>query len=183
MEEPVLEGSGGEDLRAELERRSLLDQQARQAVDGWSDDPRTEQWARVAAVDADNTAWLKEVVERRGWPRQSEVGERAATAAWLFAQHADDQPELQRLFLRHLGDAVRNGEAAPDLLAYLVDRVRVNDGRQQLYGTQFIDDGSGLRPQPIEDLDQLAARRAAVGLESFEEYEATMHQIWNGSTG
>lgn len=60
-----------------------LDQAARQQVEGHSDDPRTAQWAAVAEVDHNNTAWLAGTVERGGWPRSSEVGADAATATWL----------------------------------------------------------------------------------------------------
>jgi hypothetical protein len=76
--------------------------------------------------------------------------------------------------------AVDVGEASPRFFGYLEDRIRVNSGQPQLYGTQFIDhnDGNGLQPRPIEDRDGLAARRAAVRMEPFEEYEATMHEIW-----
>jgi hypothetical protein len=165
-------------LRAELERRSARDQEARRAVEGWSDDPRTELWKLVSEVDADNTAWLVAIVTQHGWPGLSEVGEEAAVAAWLLAQHADGEPESQRFFHRSMGEAVDAGEASPRLFGYLEDRVRINSGRPQLYGTQFVDHGNGLEPQPIHDRDCLAARRAAAGMEPFEEYEATMHRIW-----
>lgn len=166
------------ELRAELERRSARDQEARHAVEGWSADPRIELWNAIGEVDADNTRWLVDLVNIHGWPRQSEVGEEAATGAWLLAQHADMCPDEQRLFHRLMGTAVAAGEASPRLFGYLEDRVRVNSGRLQLYGTQFVDHGNGLEPQPIEEREGLAARRAAVGMEPFEEYEATMHQIW-----
>lgn len=68
--------------------------------------------------------------------------------------------------------------ASPRLFGYLEDRVRVNSGRPQLYGTQFLEDASGMRPRPIESPNRLAERRADVGMDPFEEYEATMHQIW-----
>lgn len=167
-----------DELRAELEQRSARDQEARHAVEGWSDDPRTELWNAVNEVDADNTRWLVDLVSERGWPRQSKVGEEAATGAWLLAQHADRRPDDQRLFHQLMAAAVDAGEASPRLFGYLEDRVRVNSGRPQLYGTQFVDHGKGLQPQPIEDPEGLEARRAAVGMEPFEEYEATMHQIW-----
>ncbi|QNE18218.1 hypothetical protein F1D05_10315 [Kribbella qitaiheensis] len=147
-------------------------------MDGWSDDPRTELWKAISEVDADNTGWLVDVVTERGWPKLSEVGEEAATAAWLLAQHADMQPDNQRFFHQLMEQAVDAGEASPRFFAYLEDRVRVNSNRPQLFGTQFVDHGNGLAPRPIEDLDGLAVRRAAVGMEPFEEYEATMHEIW-----
>jgi hypothetical protein len=167
------------ELRAELERRAALDQEARSAVDGWSDEPRTELWDVVNDVDADNTRWLVDVVTEHGWPRMSEVGKDAAVNAWLLAQHADYQPEHQRLFHQLMAAAVETGEAEPRLFAYLEDRVRINSGnRLQLYGTQFIDRGNGLEVQPIEDRQGLAARRAAMGMEPFEENEARMRAIW-----
>lgn len=118
----------GENLQIELLRRMDLDQAARQQVDGYSDDPRTAQWAAVAEVDHNNTAWLAGIVARGGWPRSSEIGEDAATAAWVLAQHADDSPDVQLTFHRHMTAAVASGEADPKLLAYLEDRVRINAG-------------------------------------------------------
>jgi hypothetical protein len=165
-------------LRAEIGRRVARDQEARAAVEGWSAEPRTEEWDVVHKVDADNTRWLLEVVTEQGWPRQSEIGEEAATGAWLLAQHADEHPESQLLFHRLMKAAMEAGEAAPRYFAYLADRIRVNDDRAQLYGTQFIDRGEGLEVQPIEDPDALAGRRAAMGMEPFEENEARMHAMW-----
>lgn len=169
------------ELQAELLRRMALDQAARVLVQGHSDDPRATEWAAVAEADRDNTAWLADVVARSGWPRLSEVGEEAATAAWVLAQHADDAPELQLGFYELMTAAVASGEAASRLLAYLEDRIRVNADRPQLYGTQFVSTEDGmLRPRPIQDPDSLEQRRAAVGLEPFAEYEATMRANWSG---
>ncbi|MFB6722886.1 DUF6624 domain-containing protein [Kribbella sp. NPDC056345] len=166
------------ELQAELERRAALDQEARSAVDGWSEDPRTELWDVVNKVDADNTRWLLKFVTEHGWPRMSDVGEEAATNTWLLAQHADSRPEDQLLFHRLMAAAVEAGEAPPRLFAYLEDRVRTNAGQPQLYGTQFIDRGEGLEVQPIEDPEGLAARRLAMGMEPFEENEARLRAIW-----
>ncbi|MBO3752978.1 hypothetical protein J5X84_43615 [Streptosporangiaceae bacterium NEAU-GS5] len=66
-----------DELRDELLRRKAVDQEMRRSD---SPDP---------AVDEDNTRWLEAVVEERGWPLVSQVGEEAAFAAWLLAQHAD----------------------------------------------------------------------------------------------
>jgi hypothetical protein len=117
-------------------------------VAGWSDDPRIALREVAAKVDADNTGWLVEVVTAQGWPQFSVVGEEAATDARLLAQHADMQPEQQRLFHELMAAAVEDGEAEAKYFAYLEDRVRVNSGRPQLYGTQFVDHGQGLEPQP-----------------------------------
>jgi hypothetical protein len=103
-----------EQLAAELLTRMDRDQQVR------TEPPDIPAWL---AVDADNTAWLEAVVDRQGWPLRSKVGEQAATAAWLLAQHADARPDFQRRCLQLLTDAVDQGEADPAHLAYLTDRV------------------------------------------------------------
>jgi hypothetical protein len=134
-------------------------------------DDVAEEWRRV---DEDNALWLTDVVARCGWPGRSAVGEDGAQAAWLLAQHADRRPDLRRAFLDALRMAVDDGEAPAAHLAYLEDRVRVNAGQPQMYGTQFEGVGEGFGPAPIEEPDGLDERRAAVGLEPFAEYEAHM---------
>jgi hypothetical protein len=108
-----------------------------------------------------------ELVARRGWPGRSSVGEDGAHAAWLLAQHADRRPELQQVFLEAMRGAVKMGEASPADLAYLEDRVRINAGRPQLYGTQFVGIGEEFGPAPIEEPHGLDQRRASVRLQPF----------------
>ena len=122
----------------------------------------------------DNTRWLGELLTRRGWPGRTLVGEDGAQAAWLLAPRADQDLILQRAFLEALRGAAAEGEASPAHLAYLEDRVRVHDGRPQLYGTQSTATGGKLGPYPIEDPQRLDQRRAQAGLEPFAAYEARM---------
>ena len=165
-----------EELRAELLARREEDQRIRTA--GKPGDRLTpaqlNEWHRI---DEGNTLWLNDLVDRLGWPSISLVGEDGAQAAWLFAQHASQHPDLQRKFLGLLRDAVAAGEAPPRHLAYLEDRVRVHEGLPQLYGTQFTQVVLEYRwdPFPIEDPEHVDERRAAVGLSPLAEYAATMN--------
>jgi hypothetical protein len=128
------------------------------------------EWNRV---DVANTDRLRAIVERYGWPGRSLVGEECAQHSWLLAQHADRQLEFQRHALALLGDAVDRGEATRRQLAYLTDRVCMNEGKEQIYGTQIAGVRNGrVVPWPIENPDGLDARRAAVGLEPFSVYAA-----------
>ena len=165
-------------LRRELLARRAEDQRVRQLASP----PKEQRLARlpgeVAAqwqrVDQENTRWLGELVAARGWPGRTLVGKKGAHAAWLLAQHADHDPDLQRAFLEALRGAVAQGEASPADLAYLEDRVRVHAGQPQLYGTQFTVTGGEFAPFPIEDPQRLDQRRAAAGLEPFAAYQALM---------
>ena len=87
---------------------------------------------------------------------------------WLIAQHADTQLDVQRLAVSLLREAQRAGDAAARDQAFLEDRLAVNEGRHQVYGTQIADvmDGEPVL-WPCIDLDRLDERRAAVGIESF----------------
>ncbi len=89
------------ELRAELLRRSGLDQAAR----------RTTDWDAIRAVDAENLPWLKHVIAEAGWPGKSIAGEDGASAAWLLVLHADQDPVFQRQCLDLLTEAADRDEA------------------------------------------------------------------------
>lgn len=119
-------------------------------------------------VDVANTDRLRAIVAQFGWPGRTVVGEQGAEHAWLSAQHADHQLDSQRLFLQELEKAVAAGDAPQRHAAYLTDRVAMNEGRPQIYGTQIgdVEDGEGI-PWPIRDPERLDERRASIGLEPF----------------
>jgi hypothetical protein len=164
-----------EELRAELLARREEDQRIRKAVAQPGKTLTPEQHAEWDRIDESNTMWLNDLVDARGWPGKSLVGDDGANAAWLFAQHADRQPGLQRKFLELLRRAVAAGEASATDLAYMEDRVRVAEGRPQLYGTQFTSIVVRWGPFPIEDEEHVDERRASVGLGSLADYAADLN--------
>ena len=161
------------DLAAELHRRAEEDQAVRRLA------AETHDGREMRRIDAANTAWLQQVIAEHGWPGVTLVGEQGADEAWLLAQHADLDPAFQRQALELLKAAAAEGDALPCHLAYLTDRVLVAAGEPQIYGTQYTHepDGSNLRPQPVADPDRLDERRAAMGLETAEEYDRRMRGL------
>ncbi|MFE5670708.1 DUF6624 domain-containing protein [Agromyces sp. NPDC056523] len=128
--------------------------------------------------DAARTARLREIMDAHGWPTQSAVGEEAATAAWAIAQHSDLEPEFQQRALELLELAVAEGEGSPGDLAYLTDRVAVNTGQPQTYGTQIGCGPDGPAPStPIADESTIDERRAEAGLPPLAEYYAELEEI------
>jgi hypothetical protein len=120
---------------------------------------------KMRAVHERNAMCLSAILDEHGWPRRSSIGTEAAEAAWLILQHAIGNPPLQRRGLELLRDAAEAGEASMLHVAMLEDRIRSYEGRGQLYGTQFDWDESGvLSPLPIEDEDNVDARRRRLGL-------------------
>ncbi|WP_242895221.1 DUF6624 domain-containing protein [Actinomadura litoris] len=158
-----------DDVAAELVRRRDLDQQARRNAPAGRWTQRERDHAR--GVDAANTRWLAALVAEHGWPRTDQVGEAAAHAAWLIAQHADAAPAQQQRFLTLMRQATADGQARPADLAYLEDRCRRNSERPQLYGTQVtITDDGEVVPAPLEEPQTVDDRRAAVGLPRLADY-------------
>jgi hypothetical protein len=164
-------------LREELLRRVKEDQDARSRV--IKAGPADAQAARtMAEVDRKNTARLKEIVNKHGWPGKSLVGEDGAHAAWLLVQHADKDHDFQKRCLTLLEKAVKRGEAAAADHAYLSDRVLVAENKKQLYGTQFRTVDGKMEPYPIADEKGLERRRKEAGLSSMAEYRKMLEQVY-----
>ncbi|PZT68732.1 hypothetical protein DN402_13570 [Streptomyces sp. SW4] len=156
-------------LAAELVDMAAADH--RLAAGANSDDPAEQlAWRRLTARHGDR---LREIMDEYGWPTAELVGEEAARAAWLVAQHADRQLDVQRRALQLMQQAVSAGSAGPRELAFLRDRTLVNEGRKQVYGTQIagVKDGAPV-PWPCEEPERLDELRAEVGIEPFDEYVA-----------
>jgi hypothetical protein len=157
-------------LRAELLERAGRDQAARESLPPGHG---MREWAEtVEPVDRANTARLREIVGEHGWPGHQLVGEEAAHAAWLLAQHAP--PDFQEQCLPLLEDAVARGDASPRDLAYLRDRVLLHRGEPQLYGTQYIERDGVLTLWTVQDPGGLDGRRAALGLEPEAQNRARL---------
>ncbi|WP_344633109.1 DUF6624 domain-containing protein [Streptomyces glaucosporus] len=127
-------------------------------------------WRRLTAEHGDR---LAEIMDEYGWPSAAAVGEEAATAAWLVAQHADRDLGVQRRALALMAEAVERGEDSAYRLAFLRDRVLVNEGRPQICGTQIagVRDGAPV-PWPCADPGRMDERRAEAGIEPFARYTA-----------
>lgn len=153
-------------LQRELQQRREKDQLARQALIA-SPQSKTA-LNRALRTDAENTAYMRALIAKCGWPKQSVVGEAAAMAAWLLTQHADMDPQFQVLAAQQMKYAAIAKEASALHFALLVDRNRLLTNQPQVYGMQF---HSGtdkvIHFHDIIAPSQLDARRAEVGLIPF----------------
>jgi hypothetical protein len=152
-----LEATRVEAIQRELARRGEADQRVRTGEDV---DPN-----EMLVVDRDNTARLRTLVLEVGWIAPDRFGETTAREAWLIVQHSGDLP-LMLAALEGL-DRERQGSS----YALLFDRIQTTLGRPQRFGSQLTAGPDGqLALSPIEDPDNVDARRAAVGLEPLSAY-------------
>ncbi|MGV9269206.1 DUF6624 domain-containing protein [Kitasatospora sp. NPDC003701] len=161
--------TAGRALTAELLGMMAEDQAATRLANS-ADLAEQAAWRRLTARHGDR---LGAIMAEHGWPAEPLVGAEAARAAWLIAQHADRQLDVQRRAVELMAAAVADGAASARDLAFLADRLAVNEGREQRYGTQIgaVADGRPV-PWPCEEPERLDERRAAVGIEPFDAYTA-----------
>lgn len=125
---------------------------------------------RMREVHERNAARLRALIESHGWPTRTLVGDDGAEAAWLILQHAIGNPSLQRRGLALMCEAASREEIPRAQVAMLEDRIRVNEGKGQRYGTQFDWDRDGrMSPLPIDDASNIDLRRSEVGLPPLAE--------------
>ncbi len=159
-------------LRLELLDMKVSDQYVREQASIQNSNGRLskELAAMWDSTDKANTIRIKEIIDQHGWPGFSQVGEDAASAAWVLVQHADKDRNFQKQALRLLEGAVSKNDADPKHLAYLTDRVRVAEKLPQVYGTQIDWSLGYAKPYPIEDSVNVDKRRIEVGLDSLSLY-------------
>lgn len=142
-------------LREDLIRRGVL-------YDGYH--PEME------FIHAQNATRLKEILSEHGWPIPALVGDDGAEAAWLVVQHAIGDPPFQRQCLRLLQNAADCGGVPLWQAAMLEDRIRMFEGKPQMYGTQLETNSDGMvRPYQLQDPEAVEERRKRVGLEPLSK--------------
>ena len=121
---------------------------------------------RMEAIHLKNSARLRELIDRHGWPGEEIAGKDGAEAAWLIAQHAIGEPEFQRRALQWMRDSAAQGCIPAWHAAYLEDRIAMCEGRPQRFGTQWLDDprDGRIRPWKLADIEHVDELRAGVGL-------------------
>jgi hypothetical protein len=126
--------------------------------------------AQMAEVHQRHGRRLGEIIAQHGWPDEKLVGADGAEAAWLILQHDIGNPKLQRSTLMLLQDAAARGLIPARHAAMLTDRIRVLEGRPQVYGMQFDwDENNEMSPCPIENPDEVDELRKSVGLMPLAE--------------
>lgn len=129
-------------------------------------------------IDRKNTERMKEIIAEIGWPTRTKVGEIGMKNAWLLVQHADHDLEFQKQCLE-LMQSENPNEVGKKNLAYLIDRVRLHEGRPQLYGSQFTGEKGKFIPRPIEDEERVDERRKEMGMDTLAEGIAEMNEKYD----
>jgi hypothetical protein len=115
---------------------------------------------------------LKEVFDKYGFVGYDLAGEKGSSNFWLMVQHSDHNPDFQNEVLRKMKIEVDKGNADSKIYGLLVDRVKINTGQAQVYGTQVDYKMNPCRafPKNLADSANVNKRREEIGLQPLEEY-------------
>ncbi len=173
-----------EDARIALE--SIYDTDA-QLVGASMKDRGHDMGVDVELVDERHARLLSRIIEIHGWPTRDRFGLKGVQGAYIAVQHADHDPEFQSWCLGLIQTHVRQGKLPGAFLALMTDRVCLERGDQQLYGTQMTiatrDDGSAVAIPliPIHEEETLDDRRAELGLPPHSVFTRVLEQRYHES--
>lgn len=113
---------------------------------------------------------MENLIKKYGWPTYSSVGELAADAPLLIINH-HEKDEIRIKYLEKIKQACFNKEGSCMEYAKIQDRILVNQGKEQIYGMQFMyDKNRKLIPFPIQNPEYVDERRLKIGLEPIKKY-------------
>jgi len=132
-----------------------------------------EEWAAFKdSVFVNNCTRLEALFKQYGFIGQDIAGHEGSSNFWTMVQHCDHNPEFQEEVLSKMKVEVEANNANRADYAMLVDRVRVNSGRSQVYGTQvsYNLEIAQAYAENLEDPGGVNARRLALRMQALEVY-------------
>jgi hypothetical protein len=117
-----------------------------------------------------NREYLKALIQELGWIDLRRFGHEGSGNAIILAQHSGELPLIMAILPFVERDYKGTGEDSV-MYAILYDRLQLNLGRKQRYGTQVKADSEG-HPMvlPLEDASKVEQFRKEIGLPPLAEY-------------
>ncbi|ELS55781.1 DUF6624 domain-containing protein [Streptomyces viridochromogenes] len=155
-----------EPLRPDIAREliTLAEQSAERRAQRVRNQLDAVQLGRGRHADHANAKVLRRILSDHDWPGRPLVGPDGAQAAWIIALHSDDEPDFQRAAAVLLRRAVQATDAPIQHWAHLHDRALINNGHDQVFGTQYLLGANGIELCALREPSTLDQRRAGVGL-------------------
>lgn len=129
----------------------------------------------MALTDSLNQATVFGILDKEGWPAR--LSDKANQAIWLVIDHSD--LATRRKYLDLVKAKAEEGVLDKSDYATLNDRVLMEEGKPQIYGTQIKITGTIIFGEeqtlpmylwPVEDPAALDSLRSSIGLPPIEEY-------------
>jgi hypothetical protein len=167
-----------EELRREIVRMVTEDQAVRVGVGEGGKMPAEAEVRAMLGRDKANSKRMLRILKEHGFPSVRMVGKDATRSFVTMLLHSHSL-ELQKKALPHVERAARRGEIPMDDYAMLVDDKLGNEGKPQLYGTNFTLVNGKLALSKTQDPARLDARRRRLGLAPVAVYAKRLAEGYN----
>ena len=166
------------DLRNELLQMLERDQSARVKCANGTADDQIKCLTKIAEdIDVPNTRRMNEILVSPGFPTTSMVGRDGVGAFVTMLQHVRDIETRKKSELG-MTRAYKEKEILPNQYAGFVDRLLIDQGKSQRYGSNFQMQGGKMVMTPVEDPKNLEKRRKKLGLPPMSEYMKMMKEMY-----
>jgi hypothetical protein len=134
----------------------------------------SQYWKLQNYADSTNVVFIEAVFKKYGYPGKSLVGEPTNEAAWYIIQHSRKIGQYMPI----MKTAAEKHELPFHLYAMMLDRELMNEGKEQIYGSQgtsmALKNGKNIAWYiwPIKDVAHVNERRKAAGFEQSVEQNA-----------
>lgn len=118
---------------------------------------------QIRQFDSTSLVSVTSIIDKHGWLGKSQIGEVANRTLFLVIQHAPEN-KTRKAYFPLLDESASKGESELSVMATMKDRILVQDGEPQVYGTQSRMVNGELEPFPIINPENINERRKQVGL-------------------
>lgn len=119
---------------------------------------------KYAKEDHRNQELVVSIIEKCGMPSLDEVTQKEMDAIWLALQHTVKKYRIK--YFPQIEKAVENGDLSKEQYAIMKDRILMDQGKPQIYGSQ-IKNG---KLYTLESPEFVNDRRKKMGMEPIEKY-------------
>lgn len=126
--------------------------------------------AEMKFLDKINLIKIEAIIKRHRWPFDDKLDNAESNIIFLTIQHSN--LSKQQKYLSLIEAAVELGKLKSSCIAFIKDRIAIQTGMPQIFGTQIATDlETGISsPLLIGDHDSVDDRRKSVGLEPLLDY-------------
>lgn len=119
---------------------------------------------KYAKEDHRNQELVISIIEKCGMPTLNEVTQKQMNAIWLVLQHTTK--EHRKNYFPLIEEAVKNGALSKEAYTLMKDRILMEEGKLQIYGSQILN-GNLYKLENPENVDE---RRKEMRMGTIEDY-------------
>ena len=125
---------------------------------------KSNELIKYAKEDHRNQELVISIIEKCGIPTLKDVTQNQMNAIWLGLQHTNKK--YRKKYFPEVEKAVENGDLSKQQYALMKDRILMDEGKPQIYGSQ-IKNGKLYK---LDNPETVNERRREMGMETIEDY-------------